>query len=259
MRPNISEFSYGYAITEELVHWQGTRMTAAPVFPSLYQEGQAGGGWDVMLKRGGIPLFLQFKLSDCMTRQSAYECQQGWFYPPFYRMHVRPARFSDQHEMLLDLEKSGEEVYYSAPAFHEPWELDQAYISHQVKQRSIWIRPSFIGPLPDIWDHHVAFQQPGVKRFCSESWQIKNQSDFESFTSTILSSIKKRGKFALKSEALSIVSDHLAEIARKRRDISTDTYEAIKQTTKSWSYLERLAFYASMFLGVQLFVVNELA
>jgi hypothetical protein len=174
-------------------------------------------------------------------------------------MHVRPARFSDQHEMLLDLEKSGEEVYYSAPAFHEPWELDQAYISHQVKQRSIWIRPSFIGPLPDIWDHHVAFQQPGVKRFCSESWQIKNQSDFESFTSTILSSIKKRGKFALKSEALSIVSDHLAEIARKRRDISTDTYEAIKQTTKSWSYLERLAFYASMFLGVQLFVVNELA
>lgn len=258
MKPNISEFSYGYAITEELVHWHGTSLTAAPVFPSLYQEGQPGGGWDVMLKRRGIPLFLQFKLSDCLSRQSAYECQKGWFYPPFYRMHIRPARFSDQHEMLLDLENTGKEVYYSAPAFHEPWELDEAYMSHEVKKRSIWIRPSWIGPLPDAWDHHVAFQQPGAKRFCSESRLIEDKADFDSFAATILSSIEERGAFALTHETLVETADQLTDIAQKRRDISPKAYDATRQTTKAWNPLERIAFYASMFLGVQLFVVSEL-
>ena len=39
MRPSISEFSYGFAITSEFV--QAPRaVTAAPVFPSLRAEGQ---------------------------------------------------------------------------------------------------------------------------------------------------------------------------------------------------------------------------
>lgn len=77
MQPNISEFSYGYAITDELIHWYGTTITASPVFPSLYQEGQQGGGWDLKLQRPGIPLFLQFKLSHCMIRTNAREHQKG--------------------------------------------------------------------------------------------------------------------------------------------------------------------------------------
>ena len=40
MKPNISEFSYGYALTDELVHSPGSHLVGAPVFPSLYQEGQ---------------------------------------------------------------------------------------------------------------------------------------------------------------------------------------------------------------------------
>ena len=67
MKPQISEFSYGYALTDELIHWHGTNLTAAPIFPSLYQEGQVGGGYDLMLQRPGLPLFLQFKLADCMV------------------------------------------------------------------------------------------------------------------------------------------------------------------------------------------------
>jgi len=34
MKPDISEFSYGYAITEELIHVQSTPVVAAPVFPT---------------------------------------------------------------------------------------------------------------------------------------------------------------------------------------------------------------------------------
>jgi len=40
MKPQVSEFSYGYALTGELIHWQGTNLTAVPISPSLYQEGQ---------------------------------------------------------------------------------------------------------------------------------------------------------------------------------------------------------------------------
>jgi len=258
MKPNISEFSYGYAITEELIHWRGANVTAVPVFPSLYQEGQPGGGWDVMLDRAGIPLFLQFKLSDCMNRRSAYECQEGWLSPPFYRMHIRPARFSDQHEMLLDLENAGNEVYYSAPAFHEPWELNQAYLSHDVKNRSIWIRPSWIGPLLDDWDHHVAFQQPGTKRFCSESRLIEDRADFNSFSARIVSSIKERGEVSLTKQRLLSVAELLTGISQKRRDIPAKVYETTRAKAESLSPIEQIAFYSSMFLGVQLFIVNEL-
>jgi hypothetical protein len=47
-------------------------------------------------------------------------------------MYIRPARHSEQHEMLLDLENDGNEVYYSAPAFHKPEEFNDAYLNNQV-------------------------------------------------------------------------------------------------------------------------------
>src|SRR6476659_6247420 len=117
MRPNISEFSYGFAVTSELVQAPGG-VVAAPVFPSLIEEGQQGGGWDVRLDRPGVPLFLQFKLCDQMTRGTCREARQAGFNVPCYRMHLRSARTSRQHEMLLQLEASGQEVFYSAPMFH---------------------------------------------------------------------------------------------------------------------------------------------
>ena len=86
MRPNISEFSYGFAITSELVQAPGA-VTAAPVFPSLRAEGQPGGGWDVRLDRPGVPRFLQFKPCDQMTRGTCREALEG-FNVPCYRMHL---------------------------------------------------------------------------------------------------------------------------------------------------------------------------
>lgn len=45
MTPSISEFSYGYAVTNEVVKLLGTSIAGAPQFPTLYAEGQAGGGY----------------------------------------------------------------------------------------------------------------------------------------------------------------------------------------------------------------------
>ena len=74
MTPEISEFSYGFALTNELVGW--APLAAAPIFPSLLEEGKAGGGYDVHLDAPGTPLYLQFKRSDCMKRKSAKEISQ---------------------------------------------------------------------------------------------------------------------------------------------------------------------------------------
>jgi len=257
MNPDISEFSYGYALTDELIHWHGTPLTAAPVFPSLYQEGQAGGGYDVMLKRPGLPLFLQFKLAHCMVRANAQEAKAGIFATPFYRMHIRPARHSEQHEMLLDLENAGNDVYYSAPAFHKPEELNDAYLLHKVRLRSLWLRPSVIGPLPDDGYHHVAFHIPGTHHFCSKPRPLDAMGDFEEFTRWTAGSYRQRSEIALSKDALHELAGTIAEIATKRRDISFDSKRLSRSELEKRHPLDQIAFYAHVFLDCHLFIVGE--
>lgn len=257
MKPEISEFSYGYALTDELIHWHGTALTAAPVFPSLYQEGQPGGGYDVMLQRPGLPLFLQFKLADCMIRNTASEVRAGHFSAPFYRMHIRPIRHSEQHNMLLDLENDGNEVYYSAPAFHTSEELSDAYLNHQVKGRSLWLKPSQIGPLPDSRDHHVAFQIPGIPRFCSEPRKLEARGDLDEFTTQIVKVYQQRGSTALSESSLSRLVNTMGQMLMKRRDIPDEAKERIRTALVQRHPLSRIAFYAHVLFDCQFFIVTE--
>lgn len=257
MRPNISEFSYGYALTDELINWHGTPITAAPVFPSLYQEGQTGGGYDVMMDRGGIPLFLQFKLSDCMKKANAQEAQMGIFACPYYRMHLRPRHHSNQHQMLLDLESGGNEIYYVAPAFHEPEGLNDAYLNRRVKELSIWIKPSFIGPLPDDKTHHVAFQTGIDPYFCSEPRRIFEAADFQSISRKVEDKFEAERDNALNSERLRNLADNLFAISQGREDISQQQKDRAQQTFKSRSPLEEVAYYAQAYFDCQLFIISE--
>lgn len=159
MKPDISEFSYGYAVTEELVAKAGAKVIGAPIFPSLYEEGQKGGGYDVKIPVKGSPIFLQFKLSDQLKRSSAKEHLAGLVGVPYYRMHLRPLKHSDQHDLLLDLEKSGETVLYIAPEFHLPEELNAFYLARTVVNNSAAFSPLDIGPLPDENEHYVVFER----------------------------------------------------------------------------------------------------
>lgn len=256
MKPEISEFSYGYALTDELIHWHGTALTAAPVFPSLYQEGQVG-GYDLRLERPGIPLFLQFKLADCMVRNNASEARDGDFVAPFYRMHIRPMRQSQQHEMLLALEGGNNEVYYTAPAFHTSEQLNDSYFNHHVKGRSLWLKPSEIGPLPDPNDHHVAFQIPGAHLFYSEARKLSGKGDFEEFTTQILRSYGQRGRTALSKESLLRLADMMGQILMKRQDISQGSKERVIAGLKQRHPLDSIAFYAHILFDCQFFLVGE--
>jgi len=154
MNPLISEFSYGYALTEELATlWRGT-LRGAPVFPSLVDEGNIG-GYDLELPVFGIPLFLQFKLSHYLKKSSALEWSR--WNRSYFRMYLRPLRHSRQHNLLLSWERRGNEVYYASPMFHEAGELNDAYSMRRVVQSSVFFRPLDIGTLPDQGQHYVVF------------------------------------------------------------------------------------------------------
>ena len=141
VRPDISEFSYGYAVTEELASQHRTYLTAAPLLPSLQDEGKADIGYDVRFELIGIPAFLQFKVGHPMASRRAKECNDHGWAPPFYRMYLRAGRVSRQHQSLLDLEAKGHLVRYVAPAFHTPAALNDAYLNAEVATRSFWLKP----------------------------------------------------------------------------------------------------------------------
>lgn len=257
MRPDISEFSFGYAVTDELINWQGTALYAAPVFPSLRDEAYLG--YDVGLDRqNGIPLFIQFKLSDCMVRANAYEHQNGPFSLPYYRMHIRPAMHSAQHEMLLDLEQdTGAEVSYCAPAFHTPEELNSAYLHHNICSQSLWIAPSWIGRLPDNYAHYVAFQLQGPRIFCSKPKEMDHSPSFEFFSERVLSKYKQESTKALKEDNLRLMAESLKHTARKHTEISVEEKTRTERMLIERTPIQQIAYYSSVYLDCQFFTVHE--
>ncbi|HEO1760179.1 hypothetical protein [Pseudomonas aeruginosa] len=165
MKPEMSEFSYGFAFTNELITSPGSHVVAAPEFPSLQKEGKPGGGYDVKIPFGS-PLFLQFKLSHYLERTNCkeYTLMGG----AYYRWHLHALRHSAQHDLLLELESKGNEVYYVAPGFHQTAELNAHYLSKQIVNRSFGFRPGDIGVLPDEDEHYVVFNSRPLAYRCSD-------------------------------------------------------------------------------------------
>lgn len=169
MKPQISEFSYGFALTNELVGWE--ELSAAPVFPSLLEEGKPGGGYDVKLDRPGVPLYLQFKRSEFMTRRNGREARAlalsgHRIEIPYYRFPITEGTVSQQHEMLIALDVAPNFVFYAAPRFHRLSEIDDAWQASAVASRSQFVAPHAIGSLA-TGSHTVAFDRAGFW-VCSE-------------------------------------------------------------------------------------------
>lgn len=173
----FSEFTYSFALVNELVTLGNPPVVSVPVFPSLIQEGRATGGYDVMLDRPGRPLFLQFKLSKHIRGRRAREFQQRIFWSAFYRMYIRARRCSRQHELLLELERTGQgSVYYCAPAFHTLLELNGHYERRQIAQYSRFVKPSELPAVADEEEHWLSFREARggpVAFFSEEGEKIK--------------------------------------------------------------------------------------
>jgi hypothetical protein len=172
MKSKISEFSYGYTVTEEIVTSLKASVVAAPFFPSLYEEGKVGGGYDVKIE-SGIPIFLQFKLSDYLERPNSKEHRDGHIGIPYYRMHLRSKRNSEQHTLLLDLEAKGESVFYIAPEFHQTSELNDFYLRKSIISNSAAFSPKDIGDIPDDEEHYVVFERGSSHGFFCSNHPVK--------------------------------------------------------------------------------------
>ena len=167
MKPEFSEFSYGFAFTEAFIRRKGN-LRAVPVFPSLRAEGTKG--WDVHLKFPGVPFFLQFKLSDLLLRSNA----KYWPYygRPYFRIDITPLSRSRQHNLLKELNDSGHDnVYYAAPFFHTIRQFNEAYLSDEVIQQSLLVPLSQLPPLYDYEAHYVTFTRPN-----NFSWHTDEQN-----------------------------------------------------------------------------------
>jgi len=157
VKPVFSEFSYGFALTHELINRFGVAVAGAPVFPSLIQEGRSG-GYDVGIPLEGWTIFLQFKVSQLMKRQTAMHW--GEYGHPYFRFPLRPASYSDQHRLLLQLAHESQLAHfvaYVAPAFHEPQELNDLFLRQGVAENSVWIPALTIGEIHDNEEHWIIF------------------------------------------------------------------------------------------------------
>ncbi len=260
MRPNISEFSYGYALTENLIDWSGTQLSAAPLFPSLIKEGQTGGGYDVNLNFPAVSLFLQFKLAYQMVRRSASEYKQNLFQLPFYRMHLRPERHSQQHNLLREWELQGNLVYYVTPTFHEVEDLNQSYVDRKVVSRSIYIRPSTIGSLPDKDEHHIAFKVDGENPKKIKAYLLSKPKPIEVVTAdqlaVELTSHLEEQRHAHENarELIEDQSRRMFTVLESRLNlVQRESLERLQEREP----IDRVAYMARMFFNTEMFLVRS--
>jgi len=115
---------------------------------------------------------------------------------PFFRLHLHRRDHSDQHQLLLDLESEGNVVAYAAPGFSEADELNDAYSQDLVAVRSVFVKPSAIGPLGDDRRHWVAFQTAPLRAFrCSEPKPIELVAGEVLFSGeTAREAVRRRGR-----------------------------------------------------------------
>lgn len=158
--PDFSELSFGYCFLRELEtrHTHGGQFPKAPDFISQFDEGTKGYDVEVAMD-GAVPLFIQLKRSEVMTRSNAGEFGSPWFSAqPVYRMNLHRSRKYAQHRALQDLEATGEAVVYATSQIDDPTSLSvHASAGSIIASATAIFSPTEIN-LPDLTaPHHVSF------------------------------------------------------------------------------------------------------
>lgn len=219
MESNLTEFSYGYAVTDEIVnhHLKG-RVNTAPYFPSLQDEGKEG-GYDVKVSA----IFLQFKLSDYLKSKKSKEMYLFGY--PYYRMKLRCLKFSKQHYLLCNLERENpNQVFYIAPEFYEEKDLTNNFIMRKIIDNSALFSPLEIGYLDDE-KHYIVFDdRSDFGYLCSDNPLKKSKKKL----SNILEIFQEKSLKRLKNEMINILNNREVKVSSKILDNSElNDFEAI--------------------------------
>lgn len=207
MNAQFSEFSYGYALTDNILHGCLAVLPVAPIFPSLISEGSSGGGYDVKIPLYPVPIFLQFKIPQVMRRKSLKMPTGATI--PYLRMHLRTNE-PNQHKLLLELEADNNVVAYVTPDFWKTSQLDDYYFNKLVPLHTRYFMPSQIGPLNNS-QHQITYctGNPAAWLF-SDPQELKGEFDGKSFYERISVAVKE----AKKQEPLTFFNELCETIAK---------------------------------------------
>ena len=231
MKLGYTEFSFGYAFTENLIRSASTATGGAPYFPNLYDEGRLG--YDVRIDFPGCPLYLQYKLPDRMIRDTADEISNrslAGIVTPFFRMYLMKRSVSRQHELLIDHEhRHPHSVYYATPELSSVGQFNAAYNSAEVHLRSVLFSPNEIGRLPDNEQHVVAYRE-GLQYawFCSKPREIR-AFRFEDVVGWLRSSFEEARYRRLGDMARTTLEEVLDLLPRQLRDSENGIRQSIRE------------------------------
>lgn len=220
MRAKFSEREFEFCFNCEFIRKNANVIIGVPSIPSLRLEALFGYDVEFRLKQGNIQysLFLQYKVPFFVSKPWGRNWRIYRFYGgPYYYFNLeRTKKYSQyslmslQHNLLYYLRRSGEEVYYSAPLFHEWSVFNQCFINKTIIDNSIFIDPYSIGPINDFDLHKISYNQNGTQAvFHSE---IKEKIRVYNFKALIEKMERRKIDKEYFSKLLSILQEGIAEV-----------------------------------------------
>jgi len=194
----LSEFSYGYGVTREVEQLlAGVGLEAVPFLPSLLQEKKVG--FDVLFKKKGVPLLLQFKLGQSLNRfvRGNTSLPAPILQRPFFRFSVDTAEIDGQYETLLKAQMDGAEVYYIAPRFADWAHYIRLFEANAVLEHSVLVRPgdirnSLVSDGSADGPHRVVYDRHSV-HVCSKPREIHGLSPSD-LAETMIARVRTHGR-----------------------------------------------------------------
>lgn len=270
----FSEFSFGYALIDSIMHGGFDVEAMAPTFLNQRQEGNDGGGYDVKIPLRPVPLFLQFKVPQILNRWGKNKPLN--FSLPYYKIHLRTNQNRHQHNLLVDLAKHCKQplsVLYAAPEFDSIKELDFYYSSRLITEHTAFFSPLDIGNL-DNKSHHIAYHsdisyaylysEPTLlrKRLSNDIKQVlcqmckdANATNADQFITNTLESlvelISNYGYYRLIDEATFREKLRLPQI-----DTLSNYYAYRVKIEVGEKTVQRIAYLARTYLGCEFFILS---
>ena len=240
MKRKVSEFSYGFVLTHELVNAFGFLPTDTPLASKRKKKSNEADADDV---QRGYPLLLQFKASEYMKRRNAGESKLVGL--PYFRFAIHRKTQSNQHQMLIELEKKGNLVFYATPKIHEAVNLNSAFFDHQVVALSLFVSPREIGELPDNESHRVVFSNRVEEvYFCPLQQRLNRVIQGEKFTEAVRRQLADVEPAVLDDEFYHRIASDMASLVSPNRRIFDELTRGKVQMSAAMfaGYLARTLF-----------------
>lgn len=175
MELGFSEYSFGYACTENMIRSSVSSPKKAPFFPNLVQEGKLG--YDVRIEMPASPIILQFKIPSLVKNNSAPEIlthKLDGISAPFFRMPIMKRDISRQHEILVGLASDMPgSVYYATPQLDCCEAFNLSYRRVNVHCDTAYISPCHIGDICDNKPHKIVYMKNAAEGWlCSTPKKI---------------------------------------------------------------------------------------